>query len=88
MYHVFDIDEDGNMSKTDLVEGLTMLYHGATIDQDLLERMADKIMLECEAYESEYINFEGIFLNMFNQFLEFQIAMQDSDIEKNCTIYF
>jgi hypothetical protein len=58
MYRIFDIDEDGNVSKSDLIQGLAMLYHGTTIDQDLLERMAEKIMLECEAYD-EYIHFEG-----------------------------
>lgn len=59
MYRVFDIDEDGTVSKNDLIQGMAMLYQGSTIDEDLLERMAEKIMLECEAYEGEYIHYEG-----------------------------
>jgi Ca2+-binding EF-hand superfamily protein len=60
MYRIFDMDEDGMVSKNDLIDGLTMLYEETTIERDLLERMAEKIMLECEAFESENINFEGI----------------------------
>jgi len=35
-----------------------MLYEETTIESDIIYKMAEKIMEECEAYDGETINFE------------------------------
>jgi hypothetical protein len=47
------------ISKEDLREGLRLLYNGTTIEDEVIEKMSEKIMIECEAYEGDSIHFEG-----------------------------
>lgn len=60
IFRVFDEDEDGVISKDDLINGLNLLYYGTTIDSDTISKMAEKILEECEAYEGDSIHFDGI----------------------------
>ena len=87
MFRVFDMNEDGVISRSDLISGLNLLYSGTILEQNMILKIADKIMRECEAYEGDAIQLEGKTLFYFNR-IEFSNAMQDSDIVKNCTIAF
>jgi Ca2+-binding EF-hand superfamily protein len=60
IFRVFDEDEDGVINKEDLISGLKLLYYGTSIDNNTIERMAEKILEECEAYEGDSIHFDGI----------------------------
>jgi Ca2+-binding EF-hand superfamily protein len=59
MFRIFDLDEDGVISRGDLIGGLNLLYAGTILEQNMIFKIADKIMRECEAYEGDVIQIEG-----------------------------
>eukprot|EP01017_Pseudomicrothorax_dubius_P022666 TRINITY_DN24507_c0_g1_i1.p1 TRINITY_DN24507_c0_g1~~TRINITY_DN24507_c0_g1_i1.p1 ORF type:complete len:262 (+),score=56.43 TRINITY_DN24507_c0_g1_i1:113-898(+) len=77
MFKIFDFDGDGFLNRDDLMKGLGLLLEGSTILGPDVEMIADKIIAECDTKNKSLVDFEDFVSAMFN-----------SDLEKNCTIYF